>query len=455
MPTLHGFVSALETRSSGWVEVKILAPHASNTVGIAYITNLDGDLSIAHRKLAQVGLLRDALAHTLPVAITYQVQENEGNVIDDVTLLPLRSIDGRLSTAWVEGVVMGVMVRERNPESTASPYADQPDEARVVILLSGGNIETYIIDLQRPLTDTGHAIRLMCEASRRTRRTLRLQVHFDREEKMGTDGGIAVGAEWPNLTPRTLKEVNAFIEQVGQRSESYDNGELRTVDAIWVRYTTAPDMVPEGDISENGSFQPVTATAWLHVDSPMVGTLKDALSQGLQVRLGLIEDEIHSVEISGPLGSAVRPIWVTVSMDPICDDPETVCINIPTIQAPSDKDLNRVPHAVAWRGDGYFNKGIWRFIILSGGEICLKIDGEIPCAKALAGAVGASKVPMPEIAKGRATEASWNDVEYELSRKRITGIAAHAYMNGMHKVQVIIRGQTCKTPFRMLVYRIR
>ncbi len=41
-----------------------------------------------------------------------------------------------------------------------------------------------------------------------------------------------------------------------------------------------------------------------------------------------------------------------------------------------------------------------------------------------------------------------NDFEVE-------GLMAHAYLDGLHQVELIVRGRACGSPFKALIYRIR
>jgi hypothetical protein len=457
MPTVRGFVQSLETRTDGWVAVAVLSVHASNTVQTLFIENLDGDLSKAHKKLAQLGLLRDALGGTLPVEISFHSQEQQGDVVDDVIVFPTRSIEGRRGANWVEGIVLGIMVHEHGPESTSSPYKDEPDVARVVLMLDAGTITTYTIDLQRPHKETGHAMLAMCVLARQTRRRIRLHVTASAagtpDRGRGSVGDIVVGAEWPTLASPELEELVAFIERVGDRTESYDASERRTLEHVWVKYTTAPDQTPEGDRSNNGTFVPVTGVAWLHKSSDLVPRVVTALRDGLQVRLGLLGDQIHSVELTSPLGSAARPIWITFTLDELCDSAGKVCVNEPTVQAPSESALDTIPHSVAWRGRAYFTKGIWRFVVRSSGTTTLRIDCKDPCADPC----GAESPVPPATPPGCGGEGTMQPTRGGGGDSTLqeSHLMAHAYLHGLHSVEFVVRGYTSQSSFNVLIYRIR
>lgn len=443
MPSVQGFVQSLEARSDGSVAVEVLSPHSGNQRQTLTLPNLDGDLTKVHKKLAQLGLLRDALSATLPVVLQYHVDAKQGDLLDEITALPTRSIEGRLGGSWVSGRVLGLVVRERGPESASSPYRDEADEALVVFLLDSGDIETYRLDLQRRYQDTGHAVFGMCSEARRLRRTIRLFVHAksapERVNRAAADTGLVLGSDWPAVATAGLQEVPCFIERLGQRRESYDAGERRTFDHLWVSYRTAPEMSPEGDVSANGAFVPESGVAWVHADSPLAVTLRAALQDGLQVRLGLQADEIHSVELYCPLASAARPVWISFDSAPLCSEPQPHCVSVPTIQGPTHAVLDAVPHDVRWRGTGWFARGLWRLTVVSAGPTALRIDGKAPCFRV-----------EPTAAQ---TGMKYRADDKEPKDARV--LVAHAYLCGVHEVELDVTSHSCGGPFRFLAYRIR
>lgn len=457
MAIQRGFVQSIEARSDGWVEVVLLSVHGGNIPHTLFIESLDGDLTEAHRRLSKLALLRDALARTLPVEVSYEQTSDQGNVIQDVTALRTRSIDGRRGGWWVTGHIIGLTLLERGPEKDASPYTDEADLAVAAVLLDDGSLVSYTVDLQRPYEGTGHGILEMLAESRRTRRVIRLHIAPEIEDKNEVDSGFIVGAGWPTLEHEDLSEEVVFVERIGQRSESLDSAEPALVERVWIKYTTAPDQSPEGDISENGSFLPENKEAWVHQDSPLLARLMAALRDGLQVKLGLLNTEVHAAELVSHLGSAARPIWITFSGQPLCEDPEETCVNVPTIRSPTESFLNAVPHSVVWRGSAFFNEGIWRFMVYSGSPVELRIDGVEPCAEQLRADIP-EKETFAEVHKTAYTNIGRTiveDVSRNEARRGMAALMAHAYLDGLHNVEFIVRGRDCRTPFRALVYRIR
>ncbi|MEO1366591.1 MAG: hypothetical protein AAFX50_05405, partial [Acidobacteriota bacterium] len=59
--------------------------HAGNPTQSFLIRSVDGDLEQTNRRLAQLGLLRDALARTLPVEVDY-ARDESGDLVRDVTV---------------------------------------------------------------------------------------------------------------------------------------------------------------------------------------------------------------------------------------------------------------------------------------------------------------------------------------------------------------------------------
>ncbi len=464
MSIYRGFVRSLEVRGDGWAEFVLQAVHSGNGSETFYISNLDGDILTANRRLAHLSLLRDAIARTLPVEVEYDSSDERGNVVEDLTIYHRPSFDGRRPGRRIEGVVIGVMVIERGPESAASPYVDEADLAAVTLLLDDGSLEQAILDLQRPDTLSAQTMFQLIKKAHRTRRPIALLLDSDSEfhEKpgggrdvkraaaasTGNDAGVGyiVGCEYEAVPERSLDYTYCFVERLGQRYESYESESAAELSNTSVIYTTAPSQTPEGDVSDNGTFAPETREAWVHSDSPLLKRLENALRNSFQVKIGLDDRQIHEVVVVGHMGSAARPVWIKI--DRVALEPETegLCNNTPTIVYPDTSDFNEIPHAVAWRGEGYFNEGIWRFSVRAGGDYRLTVDGKPVCC---------------EIDKtDRGLAAGFNSLEYSSdvsSRFESRGRSnlCHAYLNGIHKVEIALSSHTCSKPFNFQAYRIR
>ena len=452
MSIQRGLVRSIEARNDGWIEVILVAPHANDDTRTMFIPNLDGDLTVVHRRLAKLALLRDALAQTLPVEVDFERTDGQGDLIEDVRILRTRSIAGHKGDWWINGHVIALTIRERGPESNATPYTDEPDEALVAVLQDDGSVGSYRLDLQRRYEATGHAMLEMLAEARQTRRTIRLHVQARLDDEKQGLGGVIVGTAWPALETQYLNEEIAFIERIGQRYESLDTDTPEdSFERVSVKYTTAPDQHPEGDISENGSFMPEAKQAWVHQDSVLVPRLMAALREGLQVKLGLLEGEIHAVEVISPLGSAAKPIWITFGGETLCEESTDACFNEPTITPPSQAMLDGVPRAVSWKGQAYFNKGIWRFVIYSSDSVALKVDDKTPCAEVEAhSGVSYDKAPsMSHYQQGYIAGSTGT------GDRTLSSVMAHCYLNGLHDVEIIVRGKTCGSPFKAIIYRVR
>src|SRR6267378_381684 len=112
MATFKGFVQAIQARGDGWLEVSVLATHAGNDLRSFLIEDLDGNIDDNNRRLAQLGLLRDALTRVLPVELEYRVDSERGNVVEDVTVHPRPAIEGRGPGRRVEGTVIHLGIAE-------------------------------------------------------------------------------------------------------------------------------------------------------------------------------------------------------------------------------------------------------------------------------------------------------------------------------------------------------
>lgn len=459
MAIYRGFVSSLEVRGDGWAEFVLQAVHAGNGSDTFYITDLDGDVLTANRRLAHLSMLRDAVARTLPVEVEYDNSDERGNVVEDLTVYPRPSFDGRRPGRRIEGVVIGLSVFDRGPESGSSPYRDEADLAGITMLVDDGSIEQALLDLQRPDPLTAQGMLRLVRDAHRTRRPIALLIdsEFDDDKRGGTYDvrsaasvnndnfrNFILACEWITVPDESLQYEYAFIERLGQRYESYESGDAPSLSNVKVVYTTAPGQTPEGDVSDNGSFTPQTLETMVHADSPLLKRLEAALRDRLQVKLGMFEARVHEVEMVGHLGSAARPIWIKVNRVALPSAGDGLCENVPTIQTPTEGDINEVPHSIAWRAYGYFNEGIWRFTIRSGGDCKLTIDGHPPCCSDSSPAISfPGEVNMSEM--------------YESPYRDRIGRATqcHAYMNGMHNVEIVISGQTCSKPFQFQAYRIR
>lgn len=437
MPTYRGFVESIQVRDDGWVEFSVLAVHAGNGSHTFFIEDLDGSLEEAHRRLAQLSLLRDALGRVLPVEVEYRDDEVQGSLVEDLTVLPRASLEGRPAGRRIVGVVIGLAVAELGPTSGSSPYRDPPDLAGATLLADDGSVEQVLVDLQRPDPLTGHGMLRLLGQAHRTRRPVAVIVSQDRgrdpdvaaasRSKSSRGSGFVQACEWITVPEAALEEVVAFVERLGQRYESYERAEAPRLSRVRVLYTTAPDQTPEGDISDNGAFAPVTREAWVHGDSPLLARLETALRDRLQVRLGLAEDEVHAVELVGRLGSAARPVWITVDRRLEPEQADGLCANTPTIQAPTAAALDEIPVSVSWSGSAYFNEGIWRFALRSGAPATLRVDGKSCCDS------------RPDGSDERGGAAT----------------LCHAYLNGVHGVDVVVTGRVCAHPFQLQAYRIR
>jgi hypothetical protein len=88
--------------------------------------------------------------------------------------------------------------------------------------------------------------------------------------------------------------------------------------------------------------------------------------------------------------------------------------------------------ALSWTGDGYFNEGIWRFVVRTPARVDLRIDGELcPCGESL------------------------DREQDEVSPEGPAPVVCHAYLNGLHRAELILTGRTCSQPFQLRAYRIR
>lgn len=447
MGTFRGLVETLEIRDDGWVETAIKATQSGNIKETFYIKNLDGDITMAHKRLAQLSLLRDAISRVLPIEIDYETDKEQGNLINEVIIHPRPSIDGRDINTSLEGVVIGLSITEIGLTSSPS-FEDSPDLAGITLLQDDGTVLYLLLDIQREEVHTMHAMLTLFRRAHKTRRPVKVWlsslvndtnrsfsnihselVYSNMVSSTNKVLGYIESCEWITVPEDILDYHYAFIERLGQRYESYDASEAHALSEVKVVYTTSPGQSPEGDISDNGSFQPLTQTGWIHCDSHLVHLLKTALKKRLQVKLGLLLDQIHEVEVISHIGSAARPIWICINQSAMQQTKEGNCDNTPTIQAPTNATLNNFKMDLLWKAQGYFNEGVWRFHLQSQAPYELKVDGKLPCC-------------------GQTNDQCCCD------EQTANGLC-HFYLKDMHTVELTLRGQNAAQPFALSVYRIR
>ncbi|HBI22419.1 MAG TPA: hypothetical protein DDY37_07560, partial [Legionella sp.] len=239
MATFRGLVQTLQIRDDGWVEVIIQAVHAGNATQAFFIKNLDGDITMAHKRLGQLSLLRDAVTRILPVEIDYEADEAQGNLITEVMIHPRPSITGRAFGSPIQGTVIGISITELGPLSGLYPYNDAPDLAGITLLKEDGTLVTLQLDLQREESLTMHAMLAMLQSAYKTRRPVILVTAGARSKTDGTghhflsaanlsstnEAVFIEGCEWVTVPEEALTYGYAFIERIGQRFESYDSTE--------------------------------------------------------------------------------------------------------------------------------------------------------------------------------------------------------------------------------------
>jgi hypothetical protein len=444
MSLFRGLVQTLQIRDDGWVEVILKAVHANNATQTFFIKDLDGDISMAHKRLAQLSLLRDAITRILPVEIDYEADEAQGNLISEVILHPRPSMAGHTLGNSIQGTVIGISIAEVSPTSGLTPYTDTPDIAGITLLKEDGSLILLQLDLQREEALTMHAMLTLLQIAHKTRRPV-IVLTADGEIRTndalghaasalnastGKRGAYIIACEWVTTSEQTLDYCHAFIERLGQRYESYDSSNSFEISHVSVIYTTSPAQTPEGDVSENGGFIPTKNTAWVHDDSPLLPLLKTALKKGFQVILGLLENEVHEVHLISHLGSAATPVWICVNQSFVQDHREDNCNNTPTTKLLDAEKIQDMSVCLCWKGQGYFNEGIWRFQIASSGTYDIKIDGKMACC---------SKSMEDCYCEKENSEAS----------------TSHAYLKGLHEVELTLYHQQLSAPFTLLAYRIR
>jgi hypothetical protein len=448
MAMCNGLVESLEIRDDGWVQVIINAAQSEKNTELFFIKNLDGDITMVHKRLAQLCLLRDAITRVLPIEIDYDIDAAQGNLINEVIVHPRTSIEWREMNNHVEGVVIGISIMDIGSVPETRPFQDTPDLAGITLLKTDGTILYLLLDLQREEVFTMQAMFRLLQQAHQTRRPVKVclsslasrsivdkntsdytSTYFNASSyQINQASGYIESCEWLTVPQDMLDYNYAFIERLSLRYESYDTGEVSAVSHIKVMYTTAPGQTPEGDISDSGIFQPSIQTAWVHCDSPLFPLLQSALKKQLQVKLGLLGDQIHEVELVSQMGSSARPIWICINQSVNESLTEEQSRPIVDLSSSTNSTLNAIKMNMIWKAQGYFNEGIWRFDIQAS-HYKLTIDGRLPCC-------------------GERSD----DCRCPLST---TQGLIHCYLKGMHTVELILHDKPIMQPFVLSVYRIR
>lgn len=445
MGTFKGLIDTLEIRDDGWVEVIVDAIHSDNTKKTFYIKNLDGDITVAQKRLTQLCLLRDAVSRILPIEISYENDVEQGNLINDLILYPRPSIIERDFNTCVEGVVIGLSLTENGPDLSSTSYLDKPNLAGITLLQDDGTLLYLLLDIQRKAALTIQAMLSFLQKAYKTCRPVKIwlsslvsndstDVTIKNSPEMlssraNQPSGYIDACEWSIVPEATLDYQYAFIERLGQRYESHDITNTNAISYVKVVYTTSPAQTPEGDISDNDSFQPATQTGWLHCNSLLFPLLGTALKKRLQVKLGLIKDQIHEVEIVSQIGSAARPIWICINQSAKKHITDERRDNNPWMPLQKNTTLNNIKIDLVWKAQGYFNEGVWRFQVYQDISYELKVDGKLSCCG--------------------------HTEEHCCCVKKTTNIFNHFYLKGIHTVELTLYGQNAAQPFSLLVYRIR
>lgn len=492
MTTFKGIVNTVLIRDDGWVEVIGQAVHAGNTTITLFIKDLDGDITMAHKRLGQLSLLRDAVTRVLPVEIDYEADPAQGNLITEVMVHPRPSIDGRTLGSQIQGIVIGISIAEIEITSGASPYLDPPDLAGITLLKEDGNVVNLLLDLQREEKLTMHAMLKLLQTAHKTRRPVIVTTSIMSQK--GNDGFIKStfynsssinnqyvyieNCQWVTVPEELLTYSYAFIERLSERYESYTVNNVPALYQVNVTYTTAPAQTPEGDISDNGSFHPVTQSGWIHDDSPLLKFLKLALKKRLQVKLGMLDNQIHEVEVISHLGSAARPIWICVKNSILQNKLGDTCSNTPTIQSPSNNPaMQNAAFSMMLKGQAYFNEGIWRFQVNTSIPYQLIIDCRAPCCSSSDHQCHCcSPCQNEKDCHSNNTSCSCcctnstcqnycnstnnaccncKNNSQNTNDQNTQNEPVHLYLKGVHNVKLILCGYHAAEPFELLIYRIR
>src|SRR5690606_11284676 len=163
-----------------------------------------------------------------------------------------------------------------------------------------------------------------------------------------------------------------------------------------------------------------SAAAGLEVERDGAAAVRPSLRKGPVGPLRLV----RAVELLHALASASRPVWIEVKRRSLDVGPDEACADgLPSsdLTPKSLRDLG-LPYKAEWSGSACFNHGVYRFQLILDTPFEIYIDGK-PCC-------------IHEAEDGKTK-------------------FAHACLDGLHDVRVVLPEWTCKHDFVFDVYRIR
>ena len=436
MPTIRGFVEALEVGRAGLVVAHLL--HDDGSRASYRIADLDADPERFNERLSKLGILRDAMDAAEPVEIEF-VAEGEVNLIERVRRITRDTLDRSAETQRITGMVMGVAVTVENRTGASAEAAD----FATVVLLSGGSAQSWRLDMQTPERQVAEAQLAIFRAAQAAGEAVQIDADPKSRRIVTVASGDVTGGGTGEAEPEV---IDGFVESIAHS--------LLESNLMFVEVTTAPPFEEGigGNVVRLEPFAPQLIKLAVVRGAPEYSLIEAALRDKLRLQVMALSprgqedrprvrgDEgspgvaaaasaraarlVRGVQLLHALASASRPVWIQILRRSLDVGPDAVCTDgLPSsdLTPQSLRDMG-LPYKAEWTGWGCFNHGVYRFQLDLKTEFEILIDGKRLCIHS----------------------AEDGGVRF-----------AHACLDGDHEVRVVLPHWSCKQNFAMDVYRIR
>lgn len=469
MATKRGFVQKIDVDRAGLVRVSLA--HVDGSNGVYVIRDLDADPERFNERLSKLGILRDAMNRAEPVEIEH-VKGEAGEEIQRATRITRDLLEPSASIVLVSGLVVDVVLHSRHGASGEREAADLAQVAVVALDLTPHRLTLSMQIPERLVAQ--QQLEMIRDAQSRGRLARFLVSTRENERRIvavATDNSTALDDN------RKASLLDGFVESLSLIDEAFLGAPSGSF--AHVRFTTAPPFTGAGNTVGLAPFRPWTIALLVPRGSLAYELFEAGLRDNLrmQVSASLLaerrpEDEVYEeladepvvptprdssgganrfvttllsrrdvgltdqveeatlgicwgAELLAPLGSASRPVWITIARRSLDHGPD----GYPCTDGVPSSDLEpktlrelRIPYPAAWEGLGCFNPGVYRLQFDLPGTFRVLIDGKPLCVH-----------------------------DSDLEKVKF----AYACLEGDHLVRVEIDAWTCDDRFDLDVYRLR
>lgn len=405
MPTIRGFVEAIEIGRAGLVTVFIL--HADGTNGTYNLADLDADPERFNERLSKLGLLRDAQDRAEPVEIEFGDTDNEASSILRVRRLSRDVLARPGDMQQISGMIVGVGMTVIN---MTRPQGEQTDIARLM-LLTNGTFQSFILPMQIPeriaaaslvdvalaAQDSGSEVTLKFDVN--TRLIAGLDTTTSGRGAGGKDATVVAGYV-ESIAPTAISN----LMMVDLTSAPVFGTEGNTVPLVGFVPTVYSFLMARGSVEYELAEAALRDTLRLEVSATAPsndnGEITDgddnshsesisANIRGIFMAVSHDEDPprsgdillVNSAKLDAPLSSASRPVWIEIDSHAMEVGPDGDCVEGLPSHDLRPQSLHQIdlPYSAEWRGLACFNRGVYRFQISTTATFTMSIDGEPIC----------------------------------------------------------------------------